>query len=81
MNYDSFITSSHPEYKSPCRTVNCLSIVTGMSLFSELLPSNDSFVAIRYSGSAISESLLSNGLFRDNIILMNLFSVYLNSVL
>jgi hypothetical protein len=37
------------------------SIVTGMSLFSSLLPSNDSFVAICCSGNMITEPLLSNG--------------------
>jgi hypothetical protein len=56
-----FMTAMRPESKSPCRTVNFPSAVTGMSLFSCLLPSNDSFFAILCSGNVITEPLLSNG--------------------
>jgi hypothetical protein len=38
------------------------------SVFSDLLPSNDSFVAIRCSGNANTELLLSSGLFRHSIL-------------
>jgi hypothetical protein len=39
----------------------CLSDETRKSVFSDLLPNNDSFVAIRYTWNVITEPLLSNG--------------------
>jgi hypothetical protein len=62
MNHDSFITSRGPEYKSPCRPVPLLFCsFSRESVFSDLPPTNDSFVAIRCSGNVITEPLLSNG--------------------
>jgi hypothetical protein len=46
--------SHHIEYLIP-------SVVTGIYLFSGLLPSNNSFAPIRCSGNVITEPLLSNG--------------------
>jgi hypothetical protein len=52
MNYDSFITSRRPQYKSPCQTVSLLFCsLSRQSVFSDLLPSNNSFVVIRCSGN------------------------------
>jgi hypothetical protein len=46
-----FITATRPGWKSPCRTVPLFfSVVMGMPLFSDLLPSNDSFAAIHCNG-------------------------------
>jgi hypothetical protein len=58
----SFITSRRPEYKAPCRTVPLLFCpLSRESVFSDLLRSNDSFVAIRCSRNVITEPMLSNG--------------------
>jgi hypothetical protein len=56
MNYDSFITFRLPQYKSPCRTVPLLFCCHG-NMFSDLLPSDDSFVVIRCSGNVFTEAL------------------------
>jgi hypothetical protein len=69
-NLDSVITSRRPEYKSPSQTVNCPPVVIGMSLFRDLLHSNDSLVAICCSGKVTTEPLLSNGLFRHSITIL-----------
>jgi hypothetical protein len=60
-----FIIPTQPEYKSPCRTVNCpllFCLLSRESCVSNLIPGNDSFVVIHCNGNVISDPLLSNEL-------------------
>jgi hypothetical protein len=60
-----FLTATRPEYKSHIEQliVLCYSVCCyGNLVFSNLLPSNESFVAICCSGNVICKPLLSNGL-------------------
>jgi hypothetical protein len=51
INYDSFITSRRPDEKTLLRRFGCYCVCCHRNLFSNLLPSNDLFVAICCSGT------------------------------
>jgi hypothetical protein len=63
LQMNSLLQLRRPEYKSPCRTINYPPVMLSReSVFTDLLHSNDSFVATRCSGNVITDPLLSNGL-------------------